>query len=307
MNILVTGGAGFIGSHVLEQLNTKDDVQVVVYDNLSSGSASHVPEGMELVEADILDNEALEAVFAAHSFDAVIHLAAQTMVPFSVAHPLLDCQINLGGVLHVLECCRTYEVPHVLFSSSAAVYGDNPHVPLRETEPVLPTSPYGITKMTTEQYLRVYHDLYGIDATVFRFANVYGERQGEKGEGGVVSIFCKLLSQGKGVTVFGDGRQTRDFVYAGDIAHAIIGGLSLKGFHIINVSTGKETSLHELIRCFALAVGTQVAVTYTTPRKGDILRSVLSNEALQQWLHLTPAMTLEQGIAKTYTWYKENQ
>lgn len=307
MHILVTGGAGFIGSHVLEQLNTKDDVQVVVYDNLSSGSASHVPEGMELVEADILDNEALEAVFAAHSFDAVIHLAAQTMVPFSVAHPLLDCQINLGGVLHVLECCRTYEVPHVLFSSSAAVYGDNPHVPLRETEPVLPTSPYGITKMTTEQYLRVYHDLYGIDATVFRFANVYGERQGEKGEGGVVSIFCKLLSQGKGVTVFGDGRQTRDFVYAGDIAHAIIGGLSLKGFHIINVSTGKETSLHELIRCFALAVGTQVAVTYTTPRKGDILRSVLSNEALQQWLHLTPAMTLEQGIAKTYTWYKENQ
>lgn len=307
MNILVTGGAGFIGSHVLEQLNTKDDVQVVVYDNLSSGSASHVPEGMELVEADILDNEALEAVFAAHSFDAVIHLAAQTMVPFSVAQPLLDCQINLGGVLHVLECCRTYGVPHVLFSSSAAVYGDNPHIPLRETEPVLPTSPYGITKMTTEQYLRVYHDLYGIDATVFRFANVYGERQGERGEGGVVSIFCKLLSQGKGVTVFGDGRQTRDFVYAGDIAHAIIGGLSLKGFHIINVSTGKETSLHELIRCFALAVGTQVAVTYTTPRKGDILRSVLSNEALQQWLHLTPAMTLEQGIAKTYTWYKENQ
>lgn len=306
MNILVTGGAGFIGSHVLEQLNTKDDVQVVVYDNLSSGSASHVPEGMELVEADILDNKALEAVFAAHSFDAVIHLAAQTMVPFSVAHPLLDCQINLGGVLHVLECCRTYGAPHVLFSSSAAVYGDNPHIPLRETEPVLPTSPYGITKMTTEQYLRVYHDLYGIDATVFRFANVYGERQGEQGEGGVVSIFCKLLSQGKGVTVFGDGRQTRDFVYAGDIAHAIIGGLSLKGFHIVNVSTGKETSLHELIRCFALAVGTQVAVTYTKPRKGDILRSVLSNEALQQWLHLTPAMTLEQGIAKTYTWYKEN-
>lgn len=307
MYILVTGGAGFIGSHVLEQLNTKDDVQVVVYDNLSSGSASHVPEGMELVEADILDNETLEAVFAAHSFDAVIHLAAQTMVPFSVAQPVLDCQINLGGVLHVLECCRTYGVPHVLFSSSAAVYGDNPHIPLRETEPVLPTSPYGITKMTTEQYLRVYHDLYGIDATVFRFANVYGERQGEKGEGGVVSIFCKLLSQGKGITVFGDGRQTRDFVYAGDIAHAIIGGLSLKGFHIINVSTGKETSLHELIRCFALAVGTQVAVTYTKPRKGDILRSVLSNEALQQWLHLTPAMTLEQGIAKTYTWYKENQ
>lgn len=307
MNILVTGGAGFIGSHVLEQLNTKDDVQVIVYDNLSSGDVSHVPERMELVKGDVRDHQALEAVFAAHSFDAVIHLAAQTMVPFSVAQPVLDCQINLGGVLHVLECCRTYGVPHVLFSSSAAVYGDNPNVPLKETETVMPTSPYGVTKMTTEQYLRVYHELYGIDATVFRFANVYGERQGERGEGGVVSIFCKLLSQGKGVTVFGDGRQTRDFVYAGDIAHAIICGLSLKGLHIINVSTGKETSLNELIRCFALAVGTQVSVTYTKPRKGDILRSVLSNAALKQQLHLTPAMMLEQGIAQTYTWYKENQ
>jgi UDP-glucose 4-epimerase len=307
MNILVTGGTGFIGSHVLEQLNTKDDVQVVVYDDLSSGSISHVPERMELVEGDIRDDQALETVFATHSFDAVIHLAAQTMVPFSVGQPVLDCQVNLIGVLNVLECCRKYHVPHILFSSSAAVYGDNPNIPLKETEPVLPTSPYGITKMTTEQYLRVYHDLYGIDATVFRFANVYGERQGEKGEGGVVSIFCKLLSQGKGVTIFGDGRQTRDFVYAGDIAHAIIGGLSLKGFHIINVSTGKETSLHELIRCFALAVGTQVAVTYTKPRKGDILRSVLSNDALKQWLRLTPTMTLEQGIAQTYAWYQENQ
>jgi UDP-glucose 4-epimerase len=306
MNILVTGGAGFIGSHVLEQLNTNDDVQVVVYDNLSSGAKTHVPDTMELVEGDVRDDQALETVFAAHSFDAVIHLAAQTMVPVSVAQPLLDCHVNLGGVLNVLECCRTYGVHHMLFSSSAAVYGDNTNIPLKETEPALPTSPYGITKMTTEQYLRVYHDLYGIDATVFRFANVYGERQGEQGEGGVVSIFCKLLSQGKGVTVFGDGEQTRDFVYAGDIAQAIIGGLSLKGFHIINVSTGKETSLNKLIQSFAIALGTQVAVTHTAPRKGDILRSVLSNDTLKQQLHMTPTMTLEQGIARTYAWYKEN-
>jgi UDP-glucose 4-epimerase len=262
---------------------------------------------MELVEGDVRDNQALELVFAAHSFDAVIHLAAQTMVPVSIEQPLLDCHVNLGGVLNVLECCRTYGVLHVLFSSSAAVYGDNSNVPLKETEPVMPMSPYGVTKMTTEQYLRVYHDLYGIQGTVFRFANVYGERQGEKGEGGVVSIFCKLLSQGKGVTVFGDGEQIRDFVYAGDIARSIIGGLSLKGFHIINVSTGKETSLNALIRSFAMAVGTQVAVTYTKPRQGDILRSVLSNDALKQWLHLTPTMTLEQGIAQTYAWYQENQ
>ena len=286
MHILVTGGAGFIGSHVLEQLNTKDDVQVVVYDNLSSGSASHVPEGMELVEADILDNETLEAVFAAHSFDAVIHLAAQTMVPFSVAHPLLDCQINLGGVLHVLECCRTYGVPHVLFSSSAAVYGDNPHIPLRETEPVLPTSPYGITKMTTEQYLRVYHDLYDIDATVFRFANVYGERQGEKGEGGVVSIFCKLLSQGKGVTVFGDGRQTRDFVAVSDIAKANAMAATRPGLTpmVCNVCTGRPRHLLSLLDVFRAEYPGSPAAQFAPARDGEIKHSLGSPDRAAKML-----------------------
>ena len=191
-------------------------MDVVVFDNLSSGSKEHVPAGMELVEGDVCDEAAVDALFADHHFDAVIHLAAQTMVPTSVEQPVLDCRINLEGVLHVLEACRIHGTRHILFSSSAAVYGDNLHIPLKETERLVPTSPYGITKMTTEHYLRVYHELYGMDATVFRFANVYGERQGEKGEGGVVSIFCKLLSQRQGITVFGDGNQTRDFVYAGD-------------------------------------------------------------------------------------------
>ena len=221
MEILITGGAGFIGSHILAQLQGRRDMDVVVFDNLSSGSKEHVPAGMELVEGDVCDEAAVDALFADHHFDAVIHLAAQTMVPTSVEQPVLDCRINLEGVLHVLEACRIHGTRHILFSSSAAVYGDNLHIPLKETERLVPTSPYGITKMTTEHYLLVYHELYGMDATVFRFANVYGERQGEKGEGGVVSIFCKLLSQRQGITVFGDGNQTRDFVYAGDIAAAV--------------------------------------------------------------------------------------
>lgn len=168
----------------------------------------------------------------------------------------------------------------------------------------MPTSPYGITKMATEHYLRVYHELYGMDATVFRFANVYGERQGEKGEGGVVSIFCKLLSQRQGITVFGDGNQTRDFVYAGDIAQAIIRALPLKGCHTMNVSTGQETSINDLIRSFEKAVGYTVPVQYTAPRTGDILRSVLSNEALKRDLGFVPAMDLEEGIRRTYDWYR---
>lgn len=279
-------------------------MDVVVFDNLSSGSKEHVPAGMELVEGDVCDEAAVDALFADHHFDAVIHLAAQTMVPTSVEQPVLDCRINLEGVLHVLEACRIHGTRHILFSSSAAVYGDNLHIPLKETERLVPTSPYGITKMTTEHYLRVYHELYGMDATVFRFANVYGERQGEKGEGGVVSIFCKLLSQRQGITVFGDGNQTRDFVYAGDIAQAIIRALPLKGYHTMNVSTGQETSINDLIRSFEKAVGYTVPVQYTAPRTGDILRSVLSNEALKRDLGFVPEMDLEEGIRRTYDWYR---
>lgn len=304
MEILITGGAGFIGSHILAQLQGRRDMDVVVFDNLSSGSKEHVPAGMELVEGDVCDEAAVDALFADHHFDAVIHLAAQTMVPTSVEQPVLDCQINLEGVLHVLEACRTHGTGHILFSSSAAVYGDNLHIPLKETERLVPTSPYGITKMATEHYLRVYHELYGMDATVFRFANVYGERQGEKGEGGVVSIFCKLLSQRQGITVFGDGNQTRDFVYAGDIAQAIIRALPLKGCHTMNVSTGQETSINDLIRSFEKAVGYTVPVQYTAPRTGDILRSVLSNEALKRDLGFVPEMDLEEGIRRTYDWYR---
>lgn len=304
MEILITGGAGFIGSHILAQLQGRRDMDVVMFDNLSSGSKEHVPAGMELVEGDVCDEAAVDALFADHHFDAVIHLAAQTMVPTSVEQPVLDCQINLEGVLHVLEACRIHGTGHILFSSSAAVYGDNLHIPLKETERLVPTSPYGITKMTTEHYLRVYHELYGMDATVFRFANVYGERQGEKGEGGVVSIFCKLLSQRQGITVFGDGNQTRDFVYAGDIAQAIIRALPLKGYHTMNVSTGQETSINDLIRSFEKAVGYTVPVQYTAPRTGDILRSVLSNEALKRDLGFVPEMDLEEGIRRTYDWYR---
>ena len=304
MGILITGGAGFIGSHILAQLQGRRDMDVVVFDNLSSGSKEHVPAGMELVEGDVCDEAAVDALFADHHFDAVIHLAAQTMVPTSVEQPVLDCRINLEGVLHVLEACRIHGTRHILFSSSAAVYGDNLHIPLKETERLVPTSPYGITKMTTEHYLRVYHELYGMDATVFRFANVYGERQGEKGEGGVVSIFCKLLSQRQGITVFGDGNQTRDFVYAGDIAQAIIRALPLKGYHTMNVSTGQETSINDLICSFEKAVGYTVPVQYTAPRTGDILRSVLSNETLKRDLGFVPAMNLEEGIRRTYDWYR---
>ena len=303
MKILVTGGAGFIGSHLLQLLSTQEGVETVVYDNLSSGSASHVPANMRLVEGDVLDGEQLEQLFAAEDFTAVIHLAAQTMVPYSLQHPTEDYAINLLGIINILECCRKHGVGNIVFSSSAAVYGDNLNIPLQEGERLLPTSGYGITKMTSEHYLRIYHDLYGLNATVLRFANVYGERQGEGGEGGVVSIFCKLLAAGKGVTVFGNGEQTRDFVYAGDIAQALWRASQLKGFHTINVSTQKETSVNELLWAFKKAVGRDFPVKYGPVREGDIFRSVLANTRCRELLGFCPSMNLQEGVARTYADY----
>lgn len=303
MKILVTGGAGFIGSHLLQLLQGQQGVEVVVYDNLSSGRREHVPKGIRLVEGDVRDAEGLANLFASEGFDSVVHLAAQTMVPYSLSHPEEDCQINLLGLINILECCRKYAVKHIVFSSSAAVYGDNLNIPLHEEEKPMPTSAYGITKMASEHYLRMYHDLYGLNTTVLRFANVYGERQGAGGEGGVVSIFCKLLAAGQGVTVFGNGEQTRDFVYAGDIAEALWRGSQLEGHHVINISTQKETSVNQLLAAFKQAVGREFPVQYAPIREGDIFRSVLANGRCVELLGFCPAMNLQEGVARTYADY----
>ena len=303
MKILVTGGAGFIGSHLLQLLQGQQGVEVVVYDNLSSGRREHVPKGIRLVEGDVRDAEGLAHLFASEGFDSVVHLAAQTMVPYSLSHPEEDCQINLLGLINILECCRKYTVKHIVFSSSAAVYGDNLNIPLHEEEKPMPTSAYGITKMASEHYLRMYHDLYGLNTTVLRFANVYGERQGAGGEGGVVSIFCKLLAAGQGVTVFGNGEQTRDFVYAGDIAEALWRGSQLEGHHVINISTQKETSVNQLLAAFKQAVGREFPVQYAPIREGDIFRSVLANGRCVELLGFCPAMNLQEGVARTYADY----
>lgn len=305
MKLLVTGGAGFIGSHLLQLLVQDADIETVVLDNLSSGSYSHVPGSIRLVEGDICDKN-IDELFAAEHFDAVIHLAAQTMVPYSLEHPDEDCNTNLMGIINILECCRKHGVKSVVFSSSAAIYGDNLNVPLKESERPLPTSFYGLTKMASEHYLRLYHDLYGINTTVLRFANVYGERQGDGGEGGVISIFCKLLAAGKPVTVFGNGEQTRDFVYAGDIAKALLKAVSLEGHHTINISTQEETSLNQLLEAFCKAVGHQFTINYAPARTGDIFRSVLCHDNCREYLGFVPSMGLTEGVQRTYADYVKN-
>ncbi len=302
MKVLVTGGAGFIGSHLLELLSNDRRYEVIVLDNLSNGFKKNVPSQMKLVVADIRSKD-IDKIFEKEHFDAVVHLAAQTMVPYSMEHPDEDCDINLAGLINVLENCRKYKVKTVLFSSSAAVYGENENIPLREDAILRPISFYGLTKMTAEYYIHLYHKLYGINAVVFRFANVYGERQGEGGEGGVVSIFCKLLAGGKPVTVFGNGEQTRDFIYAGDVAAALQSGLTTTGCQTINVSTESENSVNQLLAAFAKVVAKKIDVRYVAARSGDIPRSTLANKRLKDILKITPQMKLQDGIKQTYQDY----
>ena len=302
MKILVTGGAGFIGSHVLEILGRDKNNIITVIDNLDSGNVANIPAGVKFINEDIRSSK-IHEIFAENTFDTVIHLAAQTMVPYSITHPQKDADINLLGLINILEASRMTGVSSVVFSSSAAVYGDNNRLPLTENEPLLPTSFYGITKMTTEHYLRVYHKLYGINATVLRFANVYGERQGMGGEGGVVCVFSQKIAANQSIDVFGDGEQTRDFVYVKDIAKAICCAVVHKGFGIFNVATNTEVSVNELISALEKAANVKIKMNYLPERPGDIYRSVLSNKALKQEFNMGCLTSLEEGLKNTYSYF----
>ena len=298
--ILVTGGAGFIGSHLTPQLLAAG-WKVTVLDDLSSGNRAYVPLEVDFIEQDVRDPGALAQVFASNDFEAVVHFAAQTMVPVSLAKPVYDCELNVVATVELLEQCRVHGVRKVVFASSAAVYGDNQNLPLRETEQTAPMSFYGLSKHTVERYLELYRQLHGLEYAALRFANVYGERQGDGGEGGVVSIFTRLLRQGCSLQLFGDGKQTRDFVYAGDVAAAVAASLASQvPSGTYNVSTGKQTSLLELIETMSRISGAKPQVVLDQPRAGDILHSALDSSRLQQYSGWRPQMPLEEGLRRTY-------
>lgn len=301
MKILVTGGAGFIGSHLMRKLKEAGH-EAVALDNLSTGLRENLLPDMKLVVMDTHD-KAVEDVFQKEHFDAVVHLAAQTLVSNSMTDPENDMYQNVAGTVRILECCRKYGVKRIIFSSSAATYGDvdEKALPISETLPQAPLSFYGLTKKTAEKYLDLYHLAYGLDYVVLRFANVYGERQGDGGEGGVISIFTKRLAQGKGITIFGDGKQTRDFVYAGDIAYGIIDALTTDAKNTTyNLSTTEETSLNELVQILSRIVGKDIAPTYDKPREGDIYRSSLNNAKAICNLGWKPKISLEEGLRRTF-------
>ena len=308
MNVLVTGGAGFIGSHLVRQLLDAEH-QVTVLDNVSTGTWQHLPQGKDTCtcwEMDIRDKAAREKIEQGN-FDVIVQLAGQTMVDVSIKDPEFDASENIMGTINVLEAARNSGVKRVIFASTAAAYGDvtEDKLPIREEETLAPMSFYGLTKVAVEKYLKLYHDLYGLDYVALRFANVYGERQGDTGEGGVISIFAKRIAKDQGITVFGDGKQTRDFIYAGDIAAGIIAAMTTdKANAVYNLSNQTETSLLELIELMAKASGKTVEPAFAAPREGDINRSMLCHEAAVQNLDWQPQMDLAEGLARTIAYFR---
>lgn len=306
MKILVTGGAGFIGSHVIEKL-MQEDCQITVLDNLHTGLRENVPDGIKFIEMDIC-NQAVMTVFEAGQFDCVIHLAGQTMVDVSVKDPLMDANINLLGTVNILEACRKTGVKRVVFATTAATYGDIDELPILESFETVPTSFYGLSKLTVEKYLQLYHELYGLDYIALRFANVYGERQGDGGEGGVISIFTKKFANDEGITINGDGNQTRDFIYVGDIANAIWQAVNTINVNTVyNVSTKTEVTINAMVELLNEISGKGIKPTYGPARAGDIYRSVLSNDKVVRGLNWKPMISLKEGLARTYRYFAESK
>ena len=307
MKVLVTGGAGFIGSHLVRRLMALGH-EVTVLDNLSTGVRAHLPEeGFAFWELDDRAPEARERIVAGH-FDAIVHLAGQTMVDASIRDPHFDASENVLGTVNVLEAARASGVKRVIFASTAAAYGDVEEdvLPLQEQLPLAPMSFYGLTKVVAERYLALYQALYGLDYVVLRFANVYGERQGDKGEGGVISIFAKRVAKGEPLTIFGDGGQTRDFIYAGDIANGIVHALTTEHANTAyNLSTQTETSLKELVAILADVSGKAIEPRYLEARSGDIYKSMLANGRARRALGWAPEVPLREGLKRTYTYFKE--
>lgn len=299
MKVLVTGGAGFIGSHVVDKL-IQEKCQVVIIDNLSTGLRENINPAATFIQLDIRNDE-IFTIFMTEKFDFVIHLAAQTMVHKSLEMPDYDCDINILGTVNILEACRKANVKRIVFSSTAAVYGNVTTLPVVETSQKAPTSFYGLSKFTCENYLSLYKEVYGLDYMILRYANVYGERQGDGGEGGVISIFARKIRQDQPVLIFGDGSQTRDFIYVGDVANANYQSLLVDHANkICNISTQTETSVNMLIDYMGNVAGKVVTRNYNEKREGDIYKSSLSNAIARKNLDWQPHMILLEGLAKTY-------
>jgi len=300
MNCTVTGGAGFIGSHVVDALIVKGS-GVATFDDLSSGKRENLHAGVLLRVGDVCDVHAVATVLPAGT-DTVFHLAAQVDVRKAVVDPGLDAQVNIGGTINVLNACVDAHVRRFVMSSTGgALYGEPIVLPATEETAICPLSPYGVSKYCAEQYIGYFHRTYGLETAILRYANVYGPRQDPKGEAGVVGIFAQRILLGQPCIVYGDGEQTRDFVFVDDVAQANM--LAMQGpLGTFNVATGVETSLNQLLAAFERVVGHPVVREYAPARAGEVRRIALNAEKAWHELGWKPSVSLEDGLSQTLLW-----
>jgi UDP-glucose 4-epimerase len=302
MKVLVTGAAGFIGSHVSDAFIERGH-DVFILDNLTSGKIENLNPRATFIQGDITDKRLVESLFKEHKFEIVNHHAAQLDVRKSVADPIFDANQNIIGTLTLLEAAReSGSLKRFMFASTGgAIYGEQDYFPADEKHPARPISPYGITKRSVELYLHYYKEIYGMDYTSFRYTNVYGPRQNAHGEAGVVAIFINKLLAGEQATIHGTGGQTRDYVYVGDVVRAhMLAVEKMTGSDIFNVSTGKETDVNQIFTILSQhKTGGEAKAHHGPAKAGEQMRSVCSYDHIKQALGWEPKVDLAQGLQET--------
>jgi UDP-glucose 4-epimerase len=302
--VLVTGGAGFIGSNIADAY-IAEGCDVVVVDNLSSGRKENINPKAKFYKADITDAKAVHEIFEKEKVELLNHHAAQIDVRKSVADPSFDASTNILGTLNLLEAAKNSGVKKVVFASSGGtIYGECGKTAPDEMAQGQPLSPYGITKYSVEFYLKYYAAIHGMKYTILRYANVYGPRQDPHGEAGVVAIFSNRVLSNQELCIFGDGEQTRDYVFVGDVVKANVAALNKGDNEIINIGTGQLTSVNELFRQMAAINGYTKAPDYKPARAGELFRSFLNNKKAKEILNWEPTMPLKEGLRSTIEYFK---
>lgn len=306
MAYLVTGGAGFIGSHITEELIKRWD-DVVILDNMYSGRQVNLAANPKavFVEGSIMDTDVLDSICTEYNIEGIFHLAAIASVQKSIENPVLVHDVNVTGTLNVLEAARKHGVRKVVLSASAAAYGDNPVFPKREDMLPEPLSPYAVSKIASEMYCKTYAELYDIQTVSLRYFNVFGPRQDPNGEyAAVIPKFTEKICEGESPTVFGDGEQTRDFVFVKDVARANILAMDSDVCGLFNIGTGVQTSLNDLAKMIMDAAGISVSMKYEAAREGDVRYSVADISKAERELGYKPEWDLGEGVRETVEYFK---
>ena len=304
MNILVTGGAGFIASHIVDAYVGLGH-EVTVIDDLSTGKKENLNPKAKFYQADIRDGAAVRRLFEQGKFSLINHHAAQMDVRRSVADPVFDASVNIVGILTLMEAAVASGVRRVIFASSGgAIYGEQDRYPADESHATRPISPYGVAKLATEEYLFYYQAVYGVESVCLRYANVFGPRQNPEGEAGVVAIFASKMLKGEQPVINGDGKQTRDYVFVADVVKANVLALAHAGSDVFNVGTGIESDVNRLFASLRASTGASCREVHGEAKKGEQLRSVLDNGKITRELGWRQEVSLDEGIARTVEYFR---